>query len=248
VVSDLYEYPELYDALFPAGPHLQFYLDLARQTSGGVLELACGTGQLAVPIAATRHPTLGLDRSAAMLATARERALAAGASLELVEGDMRDFDLGRRFGFIFIARNSLLHLSSAEDLIATFAMVKRHLGPAGVFAFDVFNPDVNILAMPPGKRIHVSDVATESFGSLRVESSHDYNAAGQVDRGTWYISTSDKPDKWIVSMEVRSIFPQELPLLLEAGGLQLVSRFGDLERQPFGSSSPRQVCMCRAAA
>lgn len=64
-----------------------------------------------------------------MLAAARRRAAAAGSSLELVEGDMRDFDLGREFDFIFIARNSLLHVSSAEDLVATFAAVRRHLAP-----------------------------------------------------------------------------------------------------------------------
>ena len=247
MVSDFYDYPELYDALLPVGAHLQFYLDLARQNPGGVLELACGTGQLAVPIAVADLPMIGLDRSPAMLAAARGRAAAAGTSLEFVEGDMRGFDLGRQFNFIFIARNSLLHLSSTDDFVATFAAVRRHLAPGGVFAFDIFNPDVKILAMPKGKRFPVMTVATDSFGSLTVEGSHDYNAAEQVDRGTWYISAAGKPDKWIVSVVVRSIFPQELPLLLAAGGFHLASRFGDLSRQSFGAGSPAQVCLCRAA-
>ena len=247
-MSDFYQHPELYDALLPVGAHLPFYLDLTRQHAGDVLELACGTGQLAVPIAAVGLPTLGLDRSAAMLAGARRRAEAAGVSLELVEGDMRNFDLGRRFNCIFVARNSLLHLSSTEDLIATFASVRRHLAPTGIFAFDVFNPDVKILARPPGQRFPVMNVTTDSFGSLTVQGTHDYDAVEQVDRWTWYISGVDQPDRWVVSLVVRSIFPQELPLLLGAGGLRLTSRFGDLSRQPFGSGSPRQVCLCQAAA
>lgn len=169
MVSDFYEYPELYDALLPVGAHLQFYLDLARQNPGGVLELACGTGQLAVPIAAADLPIIGLDRSPAMLAAAKSRAAAAGASVEFVEGDMRGFDLGRQFNCTFIARNSMLHLSSTEDLVATFATVRRHLSPGGVFAFDIFNPDLKILAMPKGQRFPVMTVATDSFGSLTVE-------------------------------------------------------------------------------
>ena len=101
--SDIYDHPALFDALFPVGA-------LARQTSGDVLELACGTGQLTVPIATAGFPTVGLDLSAHMLTTARERAATANVSVEYVLADMRNFDLGRKFALIFIARNSLLHL------------------------------------------------------------------------------------------------------------------------------------------
>ena len=247
MASDFYQYPELYDALLPVGAHLPFYLDLARNGSGGVLELAVGTGQLAVPIAASGVPTHGLDLSEAMLTGARRRAEAAGVALELVQSDMRDFDLHRQFDFIFVARNSLLHVTSAADLVATFASVRRHLAPSGTFAFDVFNPDVRILSRPRGQRFPIMNVTSEVFGSLTVEGTHSYDDAEQVDRGTWYISGTDQSDKWVVSVPVRSIFPQELPLLLEAGGLRLVSRFGDLSKEPFVTKSPRQVCVCEAA-
>jgi SAM-dependent methyltransferase len=247
VVSDFYEHPDLYDALLPVGAHLPFYSDLARRQGGAVLELACGTGQLSIPIAAVGLPVVGLDRSTAMLNKARERARHAGVSIELVEGDMRDFNLAGRFALIFIARNSLLHLRSTDDVLSVFAGVRRHLAPNGIFAFDVFNPDVRILSRPSGQRFPVTELNTDAFGPLRVESSHDYDAAAQVDNGTWYISASDEPDKWVVGMSVRSIFPQELPLLVSAAGLQLIDRFGDVSRQSFGLGSPRQVCVCRAA-
>jgi hypothetical protein len=183
-----------------------------------------------------------------MLDKAKQRASAAGVSIGFVESDMRDFNLGGRFELIFVARNSLLHLLSIEDLRSTFAAVKRHLARNGVFAFDVFNPDVRILSRPTGERFPVMEVTADGFGPLRVEGSHDYDAATQVDSGKWYISASDERDKWVVSLLVRSIFPQELPLLVTAGGLELTDRFGDLSREPFGPASPRQVCLCRAAA
>lgn len=90
-------------------------------------------------------------------------------------------------------------------------------------------------------------VATQLFGELTVESSHDYDAASQVDHVTWYVSTAERPDAWVVPLTMRSIFPQELPLLLLAGGFHLTERFGDLSREPFGPSSPRQICLWEAA-
>lgn len=245
LVSDFYDHPELYDALLPVRAHLPFYVDLARQHAGSVLELACGTGQLTVPIAMVGVLAVGLDRSTAMLKSANSRAAAAGVSVEFVQGDMRDFTLDRQFSLIFVARNSLLHLLTTEDLLAALTAAKRHLAPDGILAFDIFNPDVRILARAPRQRFSVMDVTTDAFGSLCVEGTHDYDPATQVDSGNWYVSTPVTRDAWTMPVVVRSIFPQELPWLVSAAGLDLVSRFGDLSRTPFGPGSPLQVCLCR---
>ena len=244
-MDDLYEHPDLYDALLPADAHVPFYVELARQQGGAVLELACGTGQLTIPIAAAGRPAIGLDRSHAMLNAARRRASAAGAPVAFVRGDMRDFALGRRFDVIFVARNSLLHLLSTGDVLAAFTAIRRHLTPDGVFAFDIFSPDVRLLARPHGQRVPLMEATTEAFGPLRVETTHDYDPAAQVSRATWYISTPDRPDAWTVPMALRSIFPHELPLLISSAGLELIDRFGDLSRTPFGPGSRAQVCLCR---
>jgi SAM-dependent methyltransferase len=246
LISDLYDHPALYDELLPVSAHVPFYVDLARQQAGAVLELACGTGQLTIPIASYGFPTVGLDQSGAMLTVAKDRASAAGASATFVEADMRDFALGRNFNLIFVARNSLLHLLSTADLLAALTAIRRHLAPDGVFAFDIFNPNVSLLARTAGQRFPVMDANTATFGPLAVEATNDYDSATQVNRGTWYISTPDRRDAWIVPMVLRSIFPQELPLLLSAAGLELVSRFGELSREPFGPGSRAQVCLCRS--
>ena len=245
--SDLYDHPALYDALMPVRAHLPWYRELARQASAGILELACGTGQLTVPIAAEGLPIAGLDLSEPMLHIARERAAAAKVSVEHSLGDMRDFDLGRRFGLIFIARNSLLHLHSAEDFRAAFTAIRRHLAPGGIFAFDVFNTNIQRFARPAGPRFPVMQVETELFGALTVEETNDYDEATQVNRARWFISAPGKPDAWTLDLALRSIFPQELPLLLAAGGFHLSSRWGDLDQTPFDSRSRSQVCLCRAA-
>ena len=248
MISDFYDHPDLYDALLPARGHVPFYVDLARQQGGAVLELACGTGQLTIPVAMTGLPAVGLDQSGAMLNAARRHAAEAGASVEFVQGDMRDFALGRRFNLVFVARNSLLHLLSTADLLAALTAVRRHLAPDGVFAFDIFNPDVRLLARPSGQRVPVMEVSTAAFGPLSVETTCDYDPASQVNHATWYVSAPGEPDAWIVPLILRSIFPQELPLLISAAGFELITRSGDLFRSPFGPVSRMQVCLCRARA
>ena len=245
VITDFYDHPDLYDALLPVGAHVPFYVDLARQQAGAVLEPACGTGQLTIPLAPHGRPTVGLDLSSAMLSVATRRAAAVSAAVAFVQGDMRDFALGREFNLIFVARNSLLHLLSTADLLAAFTAVRRHLAPDGVFAFDIFNPDVRLLARPEGQRVAMMELDTSPFGPLVVEGTIDYDSSTQVNHATWYISTADKRDAWVVPLVLRSIFPQELPLLLSAAGLELVRRFGDLSGTPFGRGSRAQVCLCR---
>jgi SAM-dependent methyltransferase len=244
-VSDFYDYPDLYDALLPVSAHVPFYVDIARQQAGAVLELACGTGLLTVPIAKRGRPTVGLDRSRAMLDAAKRRASADDVPVTFLQGDMRDFALRRDFSLIFVARNSLLHILSTVDLLAVLKAVRRHLAPDGIFAFDIFNPDVRLLARPAGQRFPVMEASTSGFGVLSVEATNGYDSATQVNRSTWYISLPERRDAWVVPMVLRSIFPQELPLLLSAAGLELISRFGDLARGPFGPGSRSQVCLCR---
>jgi SAM-dependent methyltransferase len=190
---------------------------------------------------------VGIDLAPAMLGAARARADRAGVTLDLREGDMRTLSLERRFALIFIARNSLLHLCVTAEIEAVFKRAGEHLIPGGVLAFDIFNPDVRLLARPPGKRFPVMKTRTETFGELTVEATFDYDAVTQVNRSSWLISSSISPDERDVPIHVRSIFPEELLLLLRVGGLRLEERFGDYSRIRFDSGSPRQIVICRPA-
>lgn len=245
--GDFYADPLLYDLMFPAEPYARFYAEEARRASGPVLELACGTGQLLVPIAQSGLRAVGLDLSAAMLVAARERAKPASTAVEFSEADMRSFDLGERFALVFVARNSLLHLHSVEDFISCFESIRRHLRPGRVLIFDIFNPSVEILAHPPHQRYPLMRISHPARGEVVIEATSDYDAATQVNRATWYFSGPGEPDFLTAPLHLRSVFPQELPLLLAAGGLRLEARYGGFPRVPFGSGSVRQLCICRSA-
>jgi SAM-dependent methyltransferase len=244
----LYDDPDLYDALLSASAaQVNCYLNFARTCAGDVLALACGSGQLIVPVATTGVAATGLDQSSKMLLAASRRAAASGARVDFVEGDMREFDLGRRFSLIFVARNSLLHLSEQDEFAAFFSSVRRHLKPDGVLAFDIFNPSLSALSYPSGKRFHVMRKASPSHGELTVETTMDYDRHSQVNRATWFISTAEKRDAWVVPLHLRSIFPQELLALLAANGVELLRRDGDFDGGVFTGTSNNQVCQCRLA-
>ncbi len=243
-MSSLYDLPDLFDALFPLTDEcLAFYSGLAR--TGSVLELACGTGQIVTALARLGARATGIDTSAAMLESARKRAAALRVDVEWQQQDMRSFTSHERHAVIIAARNSLLHLHTVDDFVATFDRVRRHLTADGIFAFDVFNPDVRLLARAAGKTYPMMRIATADFGEVSVDETFEYDAATQVGTSHWSIRGHRQ---WNVTVALRSVFPQELPLLLERGGLVLDARFGDYDRAPFVSSSPRQVCVAHAAS
>jgi len=258
----LYAEPELYDLLFSHPRESasvndvvrrerivaseRFYLDEANHASGRVLELACGSGRLTVPIAHAGVDIFGVDLSGSMLDAARGKASAAGVPVQFVQADMRRFVLPGRFSAIFIAGNSLLHLLTIEDLTQCFASVRHHLAPRGRFVFDISNPDLRRLARDPNQRYCVLQVNHPQRGEVTLEETAEYDTATQIRHIRWYFSAPTAPDFRVIDYHLRMIFPQELLLLLEAGGFRLETRYGEFPRELFESSSPRQVCICSA--
>ena len=236
-----------YDRLFPRGERaVEFYEAEAARQGGSVLELGCGTGHKLIPIGSHGQSCVGLDLSSAMLAEAGRKARERRVEVDWVQGDMRDFDLGRTFDLVIIASNSLLHLHEPEDLVACFRSVRRHLAPGARFIFDVFNPSVRMLAQADGarRRRDALSFVDPDRGVVHVDVAETYDAAAQVTRGTWYFSTDTEADFAVAPLEIRSIFPQELPLLLSLGGLRLVERFGDWSRAPLAEGAALQLCIC----
>jgi SAM-dependent methyltransferase len=249
VSEQFYADARSYDRLFPGGERaVEFYRAEADQQGGSVLELGCGTGHKLIPIASDGHRCTGLDLSPPMLAEARRKADARGVEVQWVQSDMRELDLGRTFDLVIIAANSLLHLHRAEDLVDCLRSVRAHLAPGARLVLDVFNPSVHLLAQADGvrrRRDALSFVDPER-GVVHVDVAETYDSAVQVTRGTWYFSTDAEADFAVAPLEIRSIFPQELPLLLSLGGLRVVERLGDWSRTPFTADSALQIYLCEA--
>ncbi len=134
----------------PGGDDVGFLRGLAEEVGGPVLELGCGTGRVAIPLAEAGLRVVGLDRSPHMLATAeaKRRALppAVRRRIEFIEGDMTDFSLGRRFGLAFAAFRVFMSLPDPDAQRACLAAVRRHLRPGGLVVLDLFDPRLQWIA------------------------------------------------------------------------------------------------------
>ena len=129
-----------------------FYVELARDTDGALVELAVGSGRVAIPVAeATGRPVLGIDTSPTMLAQAHERAAAAGVELELREGDMRDLALGEPAGLVYCPFRGLLHVPTWAERRRLFERVAASLRPGGRFAWNAFAFDHAVAAKLDGE-------------------------------------------------------------------------------------------------
>lgn len=237
----IYDLPQLYDIVMPPGPCEAFYRSAAARAAGPVLELACGTGRLTVPLAQGGFEIVGVDASAAMLAVARRKAALAGARRAgFVQADMRSLALGRRFALVIISCNTLGHLTTAADLSACLEGVARHLAPGGVLAFDVVNPRVDLLARPEAE---VRPVAIPAGAPVAIDEHACYDPVRQVRTAWWHVRRGDAPAQALAALALRQFFPQELPVLLSAHGFHLVERHGDFDGGPFGADSLNQVCL-----
>lgn len=247
--SSLYDAPDLYDLAYHGNEIASFYLRLAREIDANpILELACGTGGMAIPIAQAGFDVYGVDNAPAMLERAAQKSATAGVRIGFAEGDMAKLALaGRNFSLVFVANNSLLHLLSTDAIRECFSAVARSLSDDGLFAFDIFAPSPAMLARDSTERFHVGRFQHQEIGEITLEETTNYDQAKQVNHTTYYWSTARKRDFRVTPFALRNIFPQELPLLLDGTGLALQNRFGGPDGEPFSTDSRKQFCLCRRA-
>jgi len=247
-MDGLYDDAEFYDLVAPSDPWMQrFYCEAAGGPKQRVLDLACGTGRLTIPLAESGATVIGADLSEIMLARARLAADERGAAIIFRQLDLRDFNLGESFDAVVIAANSLMHLQSSEDFARAFSAIHRHLVPGGRLVFDVFVPSAWLLSRPADERQLLGKFAHPRLGEVTVEETIAYDPVAQVMRTDWYWSTAEQRDFRHTPLELRQIYPQELPLLLQSHGFTLAARYGDFGSSPFGSDSQRQVCIATRA-
>lgn len=246
----------LYDLDLEDDPgDLDLYLALAGRAAGPILELAAGSGRLAVPLAAAGHDVTAVDLDPAMLERARDRARDAGPAvagrLELVEADMVDLALpaAGTFGLAFIALNSLFLLdgrAAQEKAIATLA---GHLAPGGIAALDIWLPEPDDLARFDG-RLVLDYVRTDPATGSRVTKITGARfdpARASVELTVIYEEGTDgmPPVRWVRQDTLRLVGTDELQAMVERAGLVIEEIAGDHDLRPLGPGSERVVVVAR---
>ncbi len=203
-----------------------FYVELARDADGPVVELAVGNGRVAVPVAkAIGRPVIGIDTSAAMLEQARIRAAEAGVELELRQGDMRDLAIDQPAALIYCPFRALLHLPTWADRRRTFERVAASLRPGGLFAWNAFAFDHLIAARLDGQRQSepVPHLIRYAVGANRIDIILEDGATSSV----WWATKNE----WLG--------------LLDVAGLSLEGLYGGFGGEPLDDESREYVFVAR---
>jgi len=233
-----YRDPELYDAANEwRRQDTAFYRRYLRRVHAPVLELACGTGRIALTLARAGHKVWGIDLSEPFLEAARRKARAAGLRIRFVRGDVTRLRLGRRFGAILLAYNSIQHIHDLESLRRLFSGVRKHLRRGGLFLLDVVNPNPAFLSLKRARRI--GRFVHSPLGTVVVWERHRYDRLTQVNHVTF--TYKHRRGSWIWKMGFRCFYPEELRALLESAGFRILRRYGDFQGKPFRSDSPVQI-------
>lgn len=240
--QSLYDLPDLYDRLMPPSSCRAFYQSVAPPEAA-VLDLGCGTGRLSVPLALAGRRVTGLDAAPAMLEAAQAKAEAAGVHVEWRRGDMTSFELDRRFDLIMVTGNTLAHLTTDADLYGCLRGIRRHLGPGGLFAWDVVNAKRRPSPDPEKERTRRAPVGS----GLRIRETACFNPATGVSRSQWRVQQGDGAVHRL-EFALRSFRPDDLAAALESAGLRLLERYGEFDRSRYLPGSSRlQVGLAVAA-
>ncbi len=244
---------EFYDYIVPyhGRKDIDFFIGMAEETGGPVLELACGTGRVLIPTARKGFEITGLELDGEMLTICREKVgnepEDVQARVTLVKGDMRNFELPGTFSLITTPFRPFQHLETVDEQVSCLESIHRHLSDDGRLVLDLFNPSMVILTdesrqeefgeedeftMPDGRRV---------LRRCRVPS---VDKAKQIINCEfiYYITHPDgSREQRVDSFRMRYLFRYEAEHLLSRCGFTIEAVYGDYDRSPYASTWPGEL-------
>lgn len=249
-----------YDGAYAAKQDLMdlpFYLELAEQYGGPILEIACGTGRVLLPIARKRIEVHGVDNSRPMLIIL-EDSLAREADeirrkVTLHEGDMRDFRLGAEFPLVIIPFRPMQHMHTVEDQVSALRTAAAHLSADGVLAFDVFYPKFDVINAKMGEEVlefEWSPGADSTEVVRRYFRKESVDKINQIFYFTFIYRTVRAGELILEETEAFKLsyftYPHLRALFLLAG-LDPVAEYGSFAKTPLDNTAEQMIFLLRKA-
>lgn len=234
---------------------LPFYLDLAQQSAGPILEIACGTGRVLLTIARKGIEIHGVDNSLPMLEILK-KALAREPQdvrerVTLHEGDMRDFRLGARYPLVIIPFRPMQHMHTIQDQVSALTTAALHLSESGILAFDVFYPKFDVITTKMGEEVLEfewnpgNDSAEVVRRYFRKESVDKIN---QIFYFTFIYRTFRAGELILEETEAFKLsyftYPHLRALFLLAG-LEIAAEYGSFAKAPLDNNAEQMIFLLR---
>ena len=244
---------EFYDHIVPYRTRhdVGFFVEMAQEANGPVLEVGCGTGRVLIPTARAGVDIVGLEASQPMLDRCRKNLenepKDVQARVQLVHGDMRHFHIGREFALATTPFRSFQHIMSVDDQIAALRCIHSHLADGGRFVLDLFNPDLTRLAdeeyltyqdvepeftMPDGRKVIRT---ARNLARNLLEQIVDIELAHHVTH------PDGREEVLSERLQMRYFFRFEVEHLLARAGFSIDQLYADYDRSPFGSKEPGEL-------
>jgi SAM-dependent methyltransferase len=234
---------------------LPFYLDLAEQSRGPILEIACGTGRVLLPIARKGIESCGVDNSRAMLDVLNQNlnreSTEVRQRISVHEGDMRNFRLNRRFPLVMIPFRPMQHMFTVEDQAAALKTAAAHLTDTGILAFDVFYPKFDMIWTRVGEEIPEMEWTSSSDPAKLVRRFFRKDAIDKINQifsFTFIFRTFRSGDLILEETESFRLCYYTYPhlrALFQRAGLEPVAEYGSFAKTPLDNNSEQMIFLLR---
>jgi len=246
------DWADVYDVIHAAqkqSDDIPFLLKLVKEYGGPVLECACGTGRMMIPLAKAGFEMHGIDTSSEMIAVLEKKMRTLPASvrkrISYERGDMRNFGFDKKFRTCIIAFNSLYHLQNDKDVMKCFRNVNIHLEKGGTFIIDIFDFDPNyeqgVFALQAE--------AKDSKGRVIRKYAKSIFGRNQVNDSWFRIVTDDhgKRKMLIRKFKLHYLHYEQAWEMLEAAGFRVMKVYSNYESEPYqrGSHNEKMIFVAK---
>lgn len=242
--KELYRNGQLYDIINSriTEQDLPFYLDSIKKYGDPILELACGTGRLTIPIKEEGYAITGVDISEDMVNEARKKAREKKIDITIHVEDIRDFDLQNKFSLVILPFNSICHLHDYESIFSCLTCIKKHLRHDGRFIIDVFNPSFEHLTRDKETIALIGEYALHNQ-KVKITESNIYNHADQINYIKWHYDIEGV--ETTIDLNMRMFYPQELDNYLKCAGFKIEKKYGAFDKSEFKPNSEKQIIVAK---
>lgn len=248
-MNSIYEWPEYYDWTSPGlDRDVTYYVELAKERGGPVLELGCGTGRITLAIVQAGISVVGVDKSETMIQHARQKAAEMGVNdrVSWQVMDMHALDVSGSFPLVIIPYRAFLHLLTIREQIATLKRIRQLLTDDGILVFDVLVPRMDQL-MDMNEKLAYRGMYPVPGKKETVEI-YDFTECEADDQLVYVIRYYERFDERGYSLErlrtafqFRYSYPVELNHLLTLCGFKVLARYGTFHRKPFDRLSDELI-------
>ncbi|MCH1626429.1 class I SAM-dependent methyltransferase [Ferdinandcohnia quinoae] len=226
-----------------------FVLKRASKIDGHIIDLACGTGRVTIPLARAGYQMIGVDLHKGMLEHAKQKTVLGDLQIEWVKQDCTKLDLKVKSKLMYMVGNSFQHFHTNESQDQLLSGVNRHLEDEGIFVFDTRFPSKEELLQPSTEEFWRSYVDRATEREVDVYTISNYDSLNQIQH---YITIRRfKDEKGIIvdekqtNISLRYVFPQEMERIMAANGFEILEVYQDWKETPISNDSYQMIYVCK---